>query len=328
MALSRVFPDHLRFSFREVVADVERLLLDLVVRYWADGVGVGLADVCSVDGGKAGQFSVHRSWSVRGLVVFRVLVAGQHTRGVSHVVFDGSSCALVAPEFWSAVAKLGELRAWSIRRVDLAVDDDSGRLSVPALRDAYAAGWLNRPRGGSRELRVLDSTVGDVANGWTVYVGRRSSQSMVRVYDKHAEVLSKCGPSSAALVPPGRVRVELELKSVKGFEVVPWSALVDRESWFGSDCELLASLCEGGSFRRLGSIARVEAEAQLFDKLRWCRHSYGPLIDALYWSLGGGADAAVVVVDLLRRAGDRPPVAGVAEVIGGGVPDRDFVSGG
>lgn len=328
--LSPVFIDHCRAAFREPPELVERCLLELFEEFWADDLlPMSIREVERDVSDKAGNFAERRSWAFRGLAMFHTLPPGYSTRGVGHFIIDGASCRLVRPGFWPALAAMGERRAWSIKRVDLAVDDDSGVLSVDALEAAYDMGYLSHKGAGAmRRLDVRDPRTGTASCGWTVYVGVRTSTAFLRVYDKCAEVLAKRGPAAAYKLPPGRVRLELERKPTKHGAELPWHMLADPAPYFAADCPLLASRAGGVEPIRVGRVVRDQAEADLWAILAHCRNSYGAAIEQAFWALGADATAAEVLVDKLRRPGSRPPVPGVGEVVGGGVPDREFMGPG
>jgi hypothetical protein len=210
--VSSVFIDHVRAAFREPEKQVEMALVELFGRYWADLEVPFEADEVEYSvSDKAGNFSEARTWSFRGLTLFRCLVAGRSTRGVGHFIIDGQSCRLVAPGFWPSLASMGQRRAWALKRVDQAADDDSGLLNVETLEQAYDLGLMAHRAGGSpRLLDVRDPRRGTASTGWTVYVGDRKGAETVRVYDKHSEVLAKRGQAAADLIPRNRVRVERE----------------------------------------------------------------------------------------------------------------------
>lgn len=66
-------------------------------------------------------------------------------------------------------------------RVDVAFDDFEGLLTPGRIRAAYDAGGL------VTRARDIDGHASWSGRGWTCYVGARSSEVMVRFYDKSAE---------------------------------------------------------------------------------------------------------------------------------------------
>lgn len=86
-------------------------------------------------------------------------------------------------------------------RADIALDIINGTAKVADFQRVLRTG---EARTSSKSWRVLESGDG----GHTLYIGSRSSERMVRVYDKKAERASKFEEVSAA----GWIRVEAELK--------------------------------------------------------------------------------------------------------------------
>lgn len=325
--VSAVFIDHLRAAFREPVEAAEEALLSLMADHWADTESpMQRHEVELIVTDRAGNFGEARAWSFRGLTLCRVLAPGRSTRGVGHLVIDGSSCRLFSDGFWRELAAMGQRRSWVVKRADLAVDDDSGVLSVDALEEAYDLGFLSHETGGApRVFDPRDPRRGTASSGWTVYVGERTGSAMVRIYDKVSEVRAKKGAACADLLPAGRVRVELERKHVKGGAPLPWDMVADPAPYFAADCPLLQMRSGGVSPVRVGRVVRDQAEADLWALLGHCRNSYGAAIEQAFWALGADDEAAAVLLSRLRRPGSKPPVPGVAEVAGGGAPDAEFV---
>ena len=332
-SLSGVFQDHLKFAYRCSFAEVESELLGLFAAFWADDEAlfvVGGESLTVTD--RAGNFAESRTWAFRGLTMFRVLTPSKSTRGVGHVVIDGQSCRLVRPEFWRALALVGGSRAWDVRRLDAAVDDDSRTLNPDVLQSMYDRGDLAHQAGGAQRLfDPRDPRRGTAKTGWTVYLGAREADTCFafgRIYDKHAQMLAVFGEAVAAAVPVGRVRLEIEWKSQKRGKRVAWEMVADPAPYFAADCALMQSRAGGVRPVRVGRVYRDRQENALVQLLTSCRDSYGGYIDQAFWSLGGDDEAARVLVGMLRRPGAKRQVAGVAEAVGGGVPDRDYAGPG
>jgi len=327
--LSGVFVDHVRFAFRESFGVAEQALLSLMCDYWADPeLPCAIEGVELLRSDRAGNFAESRSWSFHDQIMCRVLAPGQSTRGVGHIIIDGRSCRLFRPEFWSELSSMGLRRGWTLKRVDLAVDDDSGLLTVDTITEAYHAGQLDHPQGGGRRLLdPRDPRRGTASTGWTVYIGARTSRTFARFYDKWSEVLATRGPEAAALIPRQRVRCELEFKLVKGGIPLHWDMLANHGPYFAADSELCRVRASGVEPIKVGRVARDDLERELWALLRHCRNSYGAAIQQAFWALGADDQAASILIDSLRRPGSKPPVPGVREVAGGQLPDDDYVHG-
>jgi len=115
-----------------------------------------------------------------------------------------------------AVACLGSdldgFVAWSLERgkvtrADFAIDDRDGRITLDRIREVEASGGLvTRWRSGMRVIERVN--VGKV-EGWTVYLGARTSEAYVRIYNKKGEQQEKGRDMSGV---DSWVRLELEAK--------------------------------------------------------------------------------------------------------------------
>lgn len=132
-----------------------------------------------------------------------------------HVAINAASLAVLD---YRPLQLINLIEDWGgkVKRLDLAFDDYGGLLDVDEMYRKISAGELStRFRS---VTRIMGSTVGKQEKGGdTVNLGRRGSESFVRIYDKYAEQLSK-----GKKLPAGAetwVRVELELKGDKAAAV-------------------------------------------------------------------------------------------------------------
>jgi len=89
-----------------------------------------------------------------------------------------------------------------VTRCDFAIDDRQGYLTLERILDADCNGGIvSRWRG----LTVLQNRQRGKVIGWTVYIGSRSSEAMIRIYDKAGEQRRR-----GKDVPGHWVRLELE----------------------------------------------------------------------------------------------------------------------
>lgn len=104
------------------------------------------------------------------------------------VDLSGRACAALG-------ARLIPFMRWclergKVRRVDFAIDDRRALLSYERLAEAIAAGGMvARARGYHWVLGGVSAT--GERTGWTLYVGSRTSEAMVRLYDKRAERIER-----------------------------------------------------------------------------------------------------------------------------------------
>jgi len=118
-----------------------------------------------------------------------------------HVILSGSTLRALAVNGSDVVTVLAALRALGARvsRIDLAVDVRGSTLTLTDLckpnRQPY--------KGKGRTPKY--TAVGDVEDGWTIYIGSRSSDKFLRIYDKQKE----SGEDG-----DGWVRIEIECKGM------------------------------------------------------------------------------------------------------------------
>lgn len=124
------------------------------------------------------------------------------TAAVYGVLVDlpGRACARLGPQ-------LPEFLKWCLERghatrVDWAIDDFDGRLTLKRILDAEAVGGMvSRWHG----LTTIQNHERGTVTGWTVYMGSRKGASLVRVYNKTAEQRKKGNEA-----PDGWVRLEFQ----------------------------------------------------------------------------------------------------------------------
>lgn len=101
-------------------------------------------------------------------------------------------------------------RRFKLSRLDVALDDFSGRLNMPLFIDSLKSGRVSSR---ARKFGVFEG--GEIATGAvtarTYYLGKRGSNSMARLYDKRQEQIDK-GADPADL-PEIWNRFELELRN-------------------------------------------------------------------------------------------------------------------
>lgn len=139
---------------------------------------------------------------------------GTAMRGTVYAVASGQGCRQLeaeglvgqvdAPDRWRSF--LGQIGEWGavVRRLDVAIDDTAALLDIPTMRAAVMGKHVARR---SHKWEFVESD-----SGSTLYLGRRSSDSFVRVYDKRAETLVKHKVADPSALPDHWVRCELELR--------------------------------------------------------------------------------------------------------------------
>lgn len=116
------------------------------------------------------------------------------------VDLPGRACAALGAQLlpfldWS-------LERGKVTRADFAIDDRRGLLTRERILEAEAQGLMvSRWRG----LTILEQRERGEVKGWTVYLGSRNSEALIRIYDKAGEQARK-----GTIVPGSWVRLELE----------------------------------------------------------------------------------------------------------------------
>lgn len=136
--------------------------------------------------------------SARGTIA----MYGSQSMGI-HIVYSGQSLQALEQAGYGAERLIKNAHSHNAKatRVDIALDIYDGRASVSSFANALKLGDAVTS---SKTWRNLENAEG----GQTCYIGSRSSERMVRVYDKKAE-------RAAALVEVGSsnwIRIELEAK--------------------------------------------------------------------------------------------------------------------
>lgn len=162
----------------------------------------------------------------------RILWHSRDPRMGIHCVLSGKGCrelealAIVGeerdeghrydgPMDWRRFLKLLSVHGAKFTRVDFALDDRAGVLSMETMEAALKGGLtVSRARAWEpRGARPLDG--GPAAGGRTLTLGSRASETYVRIYDKAAEQRSK-----GRAVEGHWVRVELETKGKRATALV------------------------------------------------------------------------------------------------------------
>lgn len=120
----------------------------------------------------------------------RVMASEPDSRMGVHISWSGSALREVVP---MAVVSMARRQDAHVTRIDLAVDCPV-HMNPYAFYDALETG---KAKTSSRKHQIIQSD-----SGWTVYVGSRTSEKFLRIYDKQAE----------AGLTDALTRVELECK--------------------------------------------------------------------------------------------------------------------
>lgn len=172
---------------------------------------------------------------------------------------------------WSLLASLLGLSDARLTRVDLAADDLLGQYPIQWALDRYNEGAFDK-RGQRPKGRFIDDMGNDT--GKTLYVGVRSSENQLRVYEKGKE---QGDPNSPW------VRYEGEFHASNRREL-PLEMLTDGAPY------LVGAYPALDFVEAVGERLRVAAAQVLANCVRAVRHfrkQYGPMLNALLHAAGG-----------------------------------------
>lgn len=200
-----------------------------------------------------------------GTVTARVELTGDGCR-----LYETSSGSDHA-ERWSLLASLLGLCDARLTRVDLAADDLLGQYPIQWALDRYNEGAFDK-RGQRPKGRYID----DMGNktGKTLYVGVRSSENQLRVYEKGREQGDTESPW---------VRYEGEFHASNRREL-PLDMLTDGAPYLVGAYPVLDFVDAVGERLR---VAAAQVLANCVRAVRHFRKQYGPMLNALLHAAGG-----------------------------------------
>jgi DNA relaxase NicK len=106
--------------------------------------------------------------------------------GITHcrLAISGEDCARVSNAKLRGFLRWAKANLWGVKcsRVDIAIDDFLQHLDVSQIEKEIREGNYS----GFQKSSIIEN-FGSKHSGWTVYLGSRSGEKMVRIYDKHAE---------------------------------------------------------------------------------------------------------------------------------------------
>lgn len=211
-----------------------------------------------------------------GLLAF----GGDAQKNTLHVELNAQACRRLRD--WNAVRLWGEGNAAVVTRVDIAHDDlDGNQLTIAAALD-----WLREGRFNSNGRPPRAQLIDDLGanTGKTLYVGRRGSGKLLRVYEKGKQL----GDEASQWV-----RAEVELRN-KG-RMVPWDTVTEPGRYLAGAYPALCFLSSEQS--RLRTLQRT-AEISYAAMVRNLRAQGGKSLHVM--SIVHGGDAAGVLAEVVR----------------------------
>jgi phage replication initiation protein len=239
----------------------------------------------------------------------RIDYEGESQRGWNRVILTGEGCGWI--QDWKHVAMWGEILIDAeIRRIDIALTTYKGENSHADVVMAYGAGEFCA---GGRPPVMRQITSSDERAGRTVYIGKRENAKFLRCYEKGFELLKDVKKRKDEITHIGgdRVediyRVEVEFKAVDKF--IPWSAVLERDAFFGGAYPFCARVLDQAELRVMDSVPDIKAQVTLDNALENCRVSYGAILRTALDAFDGDREAvlsrvlALTQSDALIRAG-------------------------
>ena len=249
------------------------------------------SDLVTMNTGLRGRDGWEKSAELM-IVDFRVATidyGGINQRDWLRVQIPGSGCEWV--QRWDIVESLGAFLDAEIRRLDIALTTFLREVMYSDVLAAHAAGeFMGRNGGVNPNLKKIENS--DKMVGNTAYIGLRTSDKMLRCYEKGKESLKALAGSQRAAITTYEgfpiedvFRVELELKAKDIY--VPFTAIGRRDEVFAGAYPFTAKLLEGVPEWRMQKLPDFKAKAAITQALENCRHSYGPTIRAGLEYCGG-----------------------------------------
>ncbi len=195
-----------------------------------------------------------------------------------YVSFSGKGCETINMDALHKALK--QMVGAKLTRVDLALDDLQGNVTIEDIKDKYLDGqFITRgtpPSSGEfRGYKSMSPTdrkkCGFVAdNGHTFYVGARENGKIFRAYDKAAQM--KCEEY------PNWNRFEVQIGN--RYRVIPLDILVNPDNYFAGSYPALASLIEDVNPIPICT-NKVAFNTSVENAIKHAKVQYGKLLNAL-----------------------------------------------
>lgn len=181
-----------------------------------------------------------------------------------------------------------------LSRVDLCFDLYRGEVTWDHARRAFDNGrFQNRKGGRAPQLKVIDLSQGTKNLGRTMYVGKRDSEVMARIYEKGLEVFAKL-PEELRLLSEEReilhgsqdlqadnwLRLEVEYKCVDKKRPLPFEMLLERDKYFAGAYPYFSDIIGvGDGLRPVGM--KDDFDVDFLALMSNAKRSYGSLIHSM-----------------------------------------------
>lgn len=220
---------------------------------------------------------------------------GDSQRGWVRVDINGSGAKWLIVE--KAALLIDVLSEAEIKRLDIALDTFDGSVSKEVALSQHELGGFDR--GGRRPSKEMRDRY---ENGFTFYVGSRTSSRYIRIYCKGAELLKNCKAADLAFIKSHPdleiswdgvnkstidkyVRLEAEFKPKDGF-IVPWTALTQSDAFFAGVGPYFASMVDSSPVRLFGLPSVLVPELSMWASMQHARIAYGKVFRARLMQIG------------------------------------------
>lgn len=181
-----------------------------------------------------------------------------------------------------------------LSRVDLCFDLYRGEVTWDHARRAFDNGRFQNKKGGrAPQLKVIDLSQGAKNLGRTMYVGKRDSEVMARIYEKGLEVFAKL-PEELRLLSEEReilhgskdlhadnwLRLEVEYKCVDKKRPLPFEMLLDRDKYFAGAYPYFSDIIGVSDGRRPVGM-KDDFDVDFLALMSNAKRSYGTLIHSM-----------------------------------------------
>lgn len=273
-----------------------------------------VADMLTLEtGGKGVEgWTYSADLMISDIKVGTINYGGETQRGWVRCQLPGAGCDWV--QRWDLMEDLGGTLAAEIRRLDIAYTTYEREVMYQDVLLAHAMGEFKGLGGGRNpSMKTIESS--DPMAGNTAYIGLRSSDKMLRCYEKGKESLKALAASQRAAITTYQghhiedvFRVELELKAKETF--IPWPALQKRDQVFAGAYPFTAKLMANSVPWKMQKLPDFKPRATMTKALESCRHSYGGILRGAFQFFGGD-HVRVLEMLMAEKPSDKLVEAGV-----------------
>lgn len=220
------------------------------------------------------------------------------SHGRNFVSLPGTGCSTWDADQIEIVYETLQVLEARIGRVDICLDFFNGERTWDHALFCYERGDFNRGRHGNKKpyMKKFDQSQDGMNLGRTLYVNRRGSEVMARIYEKGYEVFANM-PSAYKTLSQAReveyvdnggsvpfadswLRVEIEFKRVEDDRPIPLEILLERDNYFAGAFPYCAEVVKHATPTRPKDL-RTEKEVDLIKLLASARTAYGSLVHTL-----------------------------------------------